>query len=113
MFTIAQLEAIRDKANAKAEWYANAPAPRGPGYALDFYKQNTARLIAEFRAIAFDCQLLIDVPDDEDAMASIEQALDAWHELDVVAQENTADAAAHLASLTPERRAALNLGWAA
>lgn len=110
MFTPTQLEAIRDKALAKADWFASAPQPRNDN---EFFRQQRARLVSEMRHIAADALFLIDTPDCDDTLASIEQALDAWPELDAVAQENCAAALAHRASMTPEYRSRLDGEWAA
>lgn len=84
MFTPAQLSAIHDKALAKADWYANLPVVMTPAYAVEFSRQQRARIISELRSIAADALFLIDTPDCDDTLASIEQALDAWPELDAV-----------------------------
>lgn len=82
MFTDAQLQAISAHCLAKAAWMEAAPEPRQPDYAVQFFRENTKRVIAELRHISADALFLIDVPDCDNTHASLEQALDAWPELE-------------------------------
>jgi hypothetical protein len=115
MFTTTQLEAIRTAALERVARYSAKPLTLGPAYAVAFEREQCARLVSEFRCLAIDCLLLLDRPyhdvadeDATDALASIEQMLDAWPELDAVAIANTEAARAHLASLSNERRTQLD-----
>lgn len=86
MFTIPQLEAISAAALKKADWYASAPEPRSPAYAVEYSRQNRKRIVSELRWISSDALFLIDVPDCENTLASLDQALNAWPELDTVCE---------------------------
>lgn len=91
MFTTTQLEAIRNAALERVARYSAKPLTLSPAYAVAFEREQCARLVHEFRHLAIDCLLLLDRPyhdvadeDATDALASIEQMLDAWPELDAV-----------------------------
>lgn len=92
-FTTSQLQAISAHCLDKAARYESLSAP------LDlFHKQRQREAIRELRSISADALFLIDTPDCENTLASLEQAVEANWELDaLVATIAGREAAEHAA----------------
>lgn len=83
MFTPHQLEAIAAAALAKAARYAEPATPSWGKVHAEWRFLNRARLVVAYRAIASDALFLIDCPDCENTLASLDQSLTEYDDLAV------------------------------